>query len=72
MGRPGFARYPRLQNRDSGHPGSGLRSVFDPAVHAGFEAAAIDAREGARDLVREEREVPGCDEQLRDAPDIFV
>lgn len=42
----------------------------DPAVHAGLEAAAVEAREGAGDLVGEERVMAGGDETLGDAPDV--
>lgn len=44
----------------------------DPAVHAGLEAATVEAREVAGDLVRKERVMAGGDETLGDAPDVFV
>ena len=42
----------------------------DPAVHAGLEAAAVEAREVAGDLVRKERVMAGGDETLGDEPDV--
>jgi hypothetical protein len=45
--------------------------VRDAAVHAGFEAAAVEAGKRARHLVGEERVVTGGDEELGDAPDVF-
>ena len=43
-----------------------------PAVDAGFEAAAVDAGEGAGDFFGEERIVAGGDEEFGDAPDVFL
>jgi hypothetical protein len=40
-------------------------------VEAGFEAAAVEARERAGYLVGEERVVAGGDEEFGDAPDVF-
>lgn len=42
-----------------------------PAVHSCFEATAIETREGACDLVGEERIVFCRDEEFRDAPDVL-
>ena len=47
-------------------------SVGGAAVEAGVEAAAVEAGEGAGDGGGEERVVAGGDEELGDAPDIFV
>src|SRR5579862_9120637 len=41
-----------------------------PAVHPGFEAAAVKARQRTRDVVREERKMPRRDKQLGDTPDV--
>lgn len=40
-----------------------------PSVHAGFEAAAVEAGQSLRDLVGKERVVAGGDERLGDGPD---
>ena len=46
-------------------------SVFGPAVHSSFEGAAVHAGQSGCDLVGKERVVPGGDEKVRDAPDVF-
>ena len=46
--------------------------MLDAAVEAGFEAAAVEAGEGAGYLVGEERVVTRRDEEFGDAPDVFL
>jgi len=45
--------------------------MLGPAVHASFEAAAVEAGQGACDFGGNERVVARGDEEVGDAPDVF-
>jgi uncharacterized protein (TIGR03435 family) len=53
-------------------PACGGGSVLDHAVLAGLEAAAVEARESAGDFIGEEWEVAGGDEEVGNAPEVFL
>jgi len=64
-------RLRRAEGQGSGTGAGRGESVASEAVHAGFEAAAVEARKSLCDPVGKERVVACGDEGFGDAPNIF-